>query len=76
MEYQHYSTAKIMHKHLYNTCLLNKNHLFYSWQVKAEGGSLGAVVNEEQIEPESRIREDMRKCEIVQEKSRSSSTSV
>lgn len=75
MEYQDYSTSKIMHKHLYNACLLKK-HLFYSWQVKREGGSLRTVVNEEQAEPKPHIREDMRKDEAVQEKSRSRSTSV
>lgn len=65
-----------MHKHLYNTCLLKKKYLFYSCQVKGEGGSLRTVVNEEEGEPEPHIREDARKDEAVQEKSRSRSTSV
>lgn len=66
-----------MHKHFYNACLLKKKtHLFYSWQVKGEGGWLRTGVNEEQAEQKPHIREDTRQDEVVPEKSRPRSTSV
>lgn len=73
IEYQDYSTSKIMPKHLYNTCLLEK-HLFNSWHVKER--VVRIVVHEEQVEPKPHIREDTRKDEVIQEKSRPRSTSL
>ena len=64
--------------HLYDTYSLIK-HVFCSLQGKRKGCLLRTALNGEQVEkswPKPCIREDMRKDEVVQEKSKSRSTSL